>query len=538
MKRVLGPVLYARPAKPEQWCFDVALLIDGGSAKKAPPCSLESPDAEVTGPEAVADFSDVGRGVYWRWRITCDRAADAESIVRYRFRATGAGVDDLDGAFRRVAVPAVGQLPRIFFFSCNGFSSADLMHDVDEPNALWRQAMEKHEGAIKGKDSSLRGGHHLLVGGGDQIYADSLWFSPTPVPELDALRMLPRSKRPSQPVPAGFEQRLVAAYLDLYADRWSQKEVAAAQGAVPGVYTWDDHDLFDGWGSYDDELQGCRYYQTIYRAARRTFEAFQLCGGDLRVGAKSHCLQAICFTGKRSVLDVLLLDLRSDRSLEQVMSEAQWTDLNAWLGDRALRIGGDHADEQTRRHVLVVSSIPLIYLRFAAWQEAAGRLIDLDDDLRDQWESKRHLGERARLVMTLLTHASMSKSQVTVLSGDVHVGSHGRFDSRDASQSGADGLPVRLEQLTSSAIVHPTAKAWQLFLMQIAGSESDEEINAFVTARLLSVGRERYLRQRNWLAIDFDEPRGVAAPPVRLWAQWFTEQGAVEPQVVVQANAP
>jgi hypothetical protein len=38
----------------------------------------------------------------------------------------------------------------------------------------------------------------------------------------------------------------------------SQNEgYAAALSSIPAVNTWDDHDIFDGFGSYEDEIQVC-----------------------------------------------------------------------------------------------------------------------------------------------------------------------------------------------------------------------------------------------------------------------------------------
>jgi hypothetical protein len=34
---------------------------------------------------------------------------------------------------------------------------------------------------------------------------------------------------------------------------------AVALSSIPFVNTWDDHDIFDGFGSYDDEIQVCVY---------------------------------------------------------------------------------------------------------------------------------------------------------------------------------------------------------------------------------------------------------------------------------------
>ena len=39
--------------------------------------------------------------------------------------------------------------------------------------------------------------------------------------------------------------------------------------------TWDDHDIFDGWGSYPDTIQNCPVFQGCFQAAKRFYLLFQ-----------------------------------------------------------------------------------------------------------------------------------------------------------------------------------------------------------------------------------------------------------------------
>ena len=60
--------------------------------------------------------------------------------------------------------------------------------------------------------------------------------------------------------------------------------MAAVFSTIPTLMMWDDHDIFDGWGSYDAELQNCAVYQGIFAAARDAFRLFQLqCAPNERV---------------------------------------------------------------------------------------------------------------------------------------------------------------------------------------------------------------------------------------------------------------
>jgi hypothetical protein len=561
---LLGPILYARESSADEWTFDVAILLSEKTA--TPPCKVvvtpSSGSATVAPARCGADFSRIDAGIYWYWRVTLPRRTD-ETRARYAIQPIGAAFISglLASDEYTIVVPKKGQLPRILFFSCNGFSEAQYMERVADHYALWKHAFRAHKAAAQiaategEPDASvptdrlppnpdLRGGYHMMIGGGDQIYADSLWFT---VKELHSLGETSRQERPKLQPPADLDKTLLQAYIDLYVLRWSRPEIRRMWARLPGAFMWDDHEIFDGWGSYPPELHDCPFYQAIYRAARATFEAFQLCGSDTarqRKGDGSHALQALTFEGAGETLDLLLLDLRTDRRLDlehnttRVMSEQQWRDLDDWLGERSL-------NRTTRRHVVVVSTIPVVYMRFTSWQESVAVAKELDDDLRDQWESACHRGERLRLITKLLAHASLTNSQITLLSGDVHVGARGRIVTSGPAFTDAAGRSVCIEQLTSSGIVHPAPGPWEAFAMRTVAVESDDEVSANITAKLLSFVGDRYLRGRNYMTLDFDTHEAPPEHATRLWARWSFEPDpfkaeiiSVEPQVVVEAFNP
>jgi hypothetical protein len=41
------------------------------------------------------------------------------------------------------------------------------------------------------------------------------------------------------------------------------------------IFVWDDHEIFDGFGSYPPELQNCPTFQGAYHQARWTYLLFQ-----------------------------------------------------------------------------------------------------------------------------------------------------------------------------------------------------------------------------------------------------------------------
>ncbi|CAB3776540.1 hypothetical protein LMG28614_00235 [Paraburkholderia ultramafica] len=109
-----------------------------------------------------------------------------EQVVTYSFGGK---------ATWRFLVPTAGQTPRSTYVSCNGFSSAKAIKDLQhEAQNVWSDLITNHDGALLNAheldgdehpawvDSTLfQQGiplrFHAMVMGGDQIYMDSIWLA-------------------------------------------------------------------------------------------------------------------------------------------------------------------------------------------------------------------------------------------------------------------------------------------------------------------------------------------------------------------------
>ena len=56
-----------------------------------------------------------------------------------------------------------------------------------------------------------------------------------------------------------------------YAQEW---DTISTSNAVQ-INSWDDHDIFDGWGSYPPELNTCHVFNAVFREAQRMYLLFQ-----------------------------------------------------------------------------------------------------------------------------------------------------------------------------------------------------------------------------------------------------------------------
>jgi hypothetical protein len=493
MKIVLGPVLGFRGVEGGRWLIGALVVVQG---PEIPALHWRAGSGPEQSARAVRLAEHKGR-IVWRLDLAVAQE-DADVVVRY----------EIGGASWSFTVPAAGRRPRLAFASCNGFSSLKMMKSVQDNYALWKVMAARHSAAP----------YHLLLMGGDQVYADEMWET------VEALRRwneLPPDTANNAPFGAALEARVRGLYFDLYLRHWSQPEVGLVLATVPTLMMWDDHDIFDGWGSYPPERHASPMFQGIFRIAREHFRIFQRQEDGENPQAASLAPRFGFSVGHRiGDLALVVLDMRSERRVDQVLSQDHWDAVLGWIdGLRGCR------------QLLVMSSIPVIYPSYAVIETALGVLPgqqEIEDDLRDHWTSRGHRGERLRLFHRLLAFSEREATRVTLISGDVHVGALGILES---SRSGGPGSHATvINQLISSGIVHPGSPGMVLFALEHLLPKS-EEVDRGLTAEMVPIPgtQRRYLGARNFLSLEPDRPDRDGG---RIWAHWICE-GETEPYTKV-----
>lgn len=446
---------------------------------------------------AASKQVDTPKGGFWRLIWQASPKSKTGTPVDYEILLDNKPAHDQAGYDKwQFHLPGKKEQVRIGYASCNGFSDFKLLTSTPAPYAMWDKLAAEHKAHP----------FSLLLMGGDQVYADSLWTS---VPTLKAWNELDREEKVKRKATRTMVEQLDRFYCELYCKQWSRPEVAFMLARVPSAMMWDDHDIFDGWGSYPEDLQRCEVYQAIYAAATKYFRLFQLrseANGALLDKALNHHTWRLGFRGYQ----ILALDNRANRTLTRVMSPSQWDQINAALA--ACDSG----------HLLVMAGVPVVYRDFSfteaaldatPWEE------ELTDDLKDHWRAKDHQGERARLIMRLLDNARQRRQKepgckTLILSGDVHVGCLGVIQDK------REGL-VNVHQLVSSGIVHPCPTQFQ-WMGILAMTNDDPEYldeNRLIRTELLKpFGAPLYLRTRNFATL-------LMGSDDKLWANWHCENG-------------
>lgn len=570
-KLVLGPVLSFRGVSANgDW--KVTALIGVDSKDPVPTVFVDSKKCKE--PALLLEFEGIS---YIRYDLSSKQQA-SERRVEYSIEGVGQAWS--------FTVPGAGYAPRMAYVSCNGFSDPNAGRKlIADEGSVWADLLCNHDKLLRPAQYKLdkeqlwhesrthdKGFQrfHLLLMGGDQIYFDSIWED---VKELKVWMGLPREKQLKYPVNVTLERAIERYYFKLYNARWLKRErkawgakdisldSAQAMACMPTVMMWDDHDIFDGWGSYSPEMQRSPVFQRLFFHARRAFWVFQMqheaaalpqlsLRTDVSVRIDDPLYKPISwstslkadklalplfdeqpgftFAHALGPVQLVVADLRTERSQEQVLGPQSWMALQRYLSqvpanDRVHPGAGC-------QHLLFMSSVPVVHPKLTlaeAFLDNFGSEHVLDssaDDLKDHWTHDAHEGERKRLIETMLRTAQDKQLRVSLVSGDVHVAAWGTAYRSDV---GPKDNWAQIQQYTSTAVVHPSLvsvmeRLFFYVLNSVASTSQSLDVNLHAQMMLFP-GSNRYVQSyRNWMALELDLGSGNPSGS-KLWATWRCE---------------
>ena len=450
-----------------------------------------------------------------------DEAVAAEYVIKQGDNL----VVDRHGRNRwQFEVPAREGVPRIAYCSCNGDSHRH-PRDADRSEyAMWQRMADEHEEER----------FHYLLMGGDQLYADSIWDEVDVLRDLEMKIVGRRFRRlrgiwnkltgrsvskavAEYRIPSeereGFEEQLARFYEQLYVDAWSDQATSYMLSSVPTVMMWDDHDIFDGWGSHSDELQRAEVFATIFRVARRYFEIFQV-RTDLNrsLFTKSVSTHHYSMHVTLRSVEVFVLDNRSSRTQYQIMADEQYEDLKTELatpksGD-ALFANASNAREKV---LCFVIPVPVAHLDYASRAEGLlNQLAQSDfrrtvsDDAIDHWDHAYHKEEQKRLLDLVFDAARKhTPYYVCLVSGDVHTAGAATITHDESND--------KVTQLISSGIAHAPPARWQSVVMRWASTPLSTIAGYTLDLKHYGDYEKRNVDQRNFAYLCKPAGQGVIA---------------------------
>ena len=449
----LGPILFARGADEGGCRLSVVVV---APENRDPPLLIPA-DGQAAAPMRL--HSQLSRTV-WRYD--------------FRLPVRGDAAYQLGGVAFPVAADCSGDV-RIACVSCNGQEHGDADRPLAKRNAMWRRLAGEHG----------RAPFSLLLHGGDQLYADEVVQSH---PALSRWAASPLPEKAEQALTADAREAAENYYFHRYLTLYGQPEFAHLHARVPALMMWDDHDIFDGWGSLPEKLLDSPVGRDLFSAARRMFMLFQLGATDEMppVGGDESPRRTLTQATHFPRFSVIALDLRSERRPTRVMGPAGW---NAF--EQAL------AETDCGDQILLMSSVPVLGPRLS-WIEklmdAVPGVQKIEDDLRDQWQSRSHRVEWQRMLKTLERHAAEGENSVTVVSGEIHFATRGEMPF---------GNGTIMHQLVASGIAHPPPpRLYARSLGLLAALGENPLPDRKVELKPLLSHRQIYTAERNYSVLE------------------------------------
>ncbi|CAF0963286.1 unnamed protein product [Rotaria sp. Silwood1] len=343
------------------------------------------------------------------------------------------------------------------FFSCNGF---DATVTESAKSKLKFENVWDHLNSIHAETPL-----HLLIWGGDQTYIDFIFED---IPFLKHWIDMEWITKWSCDFQDDLREQVEQYHFNTYVENWERPEVKNALASIPSIMMWDDHDIFDGAGSYPPLLHDSPMMTGLFRTAQKMRLLFQ--HHTTIEKARNHGLfgyQGYSFlTHCGPYLAIIGADGRTERDVETVQDEKSWDMIFEKLENNIINIS----------HLIILFPVPFSFIRFKLAEtifehiknlpnrcrnipvvkntNSIFGLPELYDDLLDEWTHEAHINERNRALQRFQDISQRKKVRITFFSGDVHCCGISRFKTHGKN----DIAPIHdnklMYQIISSAIVN------------------------------------------------------------------------------------
>ncbi|PVV04658.1 hypothetical protein BB560_000829 [Smittium megazygosporum] len=359
-------------------------------------------------------------------------------------------------------IPSQTSQWRWCFWSCNGWSlnvEKKAKDKLGGDNVVWDSLLEKHK----------KFPFHVMVGGGDQLYCDLLWNDDVWKPWFETKHKANRKAfTPTPEMESYLDNFFFAHYTKNF---FYTSKFTDALTTVPFAFIIDDHDIFDGWGSYPEYLHSSKVFQMVKFYAFKYFLLFQA-HSNYELSRTHGYFGKEGFSWLKNIgpfAAILGVDTRYERTLSNVVSNESYD----MIFDRLYSL------PVSTKHLFVITGVPIVYPRLTYVEGALSFLVssklknlsifqkdgalasicnqfgepELLDDLNDHWTAEIHMEERRKLIERLQEFARTRGIRVTLVAGDVHCCGIGRFATEQGKIKPENDYRY-MTQIVSSAIMN------------------------------------------------------------------------------------
>ncbi|RDA91553.1 hypothetical protein CP533_4342 [Ophiocordyceps camponoti-saundersi (nom. inval.)] len=453
-----GETLYVRPVEHVDEARDLSRDERGGlfESARSPPADGSSPEGSrvLADGEKMQKYKDVRgfrlhaeRGcTFWRFNIEVE-LRERQQRIAYRINR---------GPSAAFWVPARGQTMNMVFYSGNGFGPDVRSDDLSGPDPLWRDVLNTHQTQP----------FHVMIGGGNQIYNDSI------ADESDLVANWLYTRGAEDVVfSADMQDELESLYLQRYSTGFSQGLYGLATSQIPMVNMYDDHDVMGGCASLPHDLLSGPVFTGLGAVAFKYYMLFQhqslptetessepswILG--LHPGSYVHELSRSVFVSLGGKTALLAVDCRTERTESTVVRE---TTREKMMNRLYAELRRGHMD-----HLLVLSALPVAFPQpensftsmLMSPVKTLGRRASMDKVADgDYWVTKAHRRERGIIIEDLQDLAIDKSMRITILSGNVNLAAAGQFSSNPKLGLAKHRDPRYIPNIITSAVADAPA---------------------------------------------------------------------------------
>mgnify|MGYP004701338561 FL=1 len=394
--------------------------------------------------ERARCFAQVQGFSFWRFEINLTPDDEDSLEVRYHF-----GKEHPEFSFW---IPGAKESMRTMFSSCNGFSlSANPKY---YSGSLWDDVMAQHEERP----------FHVMLGGGDQLYSDSIIIS---LSELNSDSTEPLTEKSK--VAETINKFYMKQYCNWYGKgNWkgphgetSQPGWVQALATIPWCNVYDDQGIIDECEAYDEKTMSRPIFALMGEYAYRYYMLFQQnvhYTDDFRLKDPSwittgkqgafikHPARSIYARLGKSI-SFLGLDCRTERKKDQICTYETYSKVFDRISYE-VRVNPDI------KHIYFMIGVPIAYPKMVSSDNPmSNKMIspikwfskkkmtfeglvnsfdgpnDVLEDPSDYWTYKEHKTERNAFIKRLMDFQHMNNVRITIISGDMHLCAVGLFQS-------------------------------------------------------------------------------------------------------------
>ena len=249
------------------------------------------------------------------------------------------------------------------FFSCNGFDATVPEQKKSDLTFgdVWEHLNSVHD------ETPL----HILLWGGDQTYIDFIFED---VPYLKEWVEMEWNEKWTCDFRDDLHQQVEEYHFNTYVQNWERPEVKNALASIPSLMMWDDHDIFDGAGSYPPLLHNSPMMTGLFKSALKLRLLFQHHTTEEKArdhglfGHQGYNLLAHCGP------DIVIIgsDDRTERNIEKIKYPETWDMIFEKLEQHVTNI----------THLIVLFPVPFSFIRFKLAESIFERFKNLPNKFR------------------------------------------------------------------------------------------------------------------------------------------------------------